>query len=55
MIHSSLAFILNIYCMHLMYALYRQRKKEQEYETLDMKEKTAEHDLGSGKSYQFFV
>jgi hypothetical protein len=55
MIHSGLAFILTIYCMHLMYALYQQRKMQQDYETLDMKEKGPECDPGSGKTYQSFL
>ena len=55
MIHSGLAFILTIYCMHLLYALYGQRKKQREYERLDIKQKGSRCDLGSGKNYQSFV
>jgi hypothetical protein len=45
MVHSGLSFILTIYCMHLLCALYRQRKIEQEQERMDMEEEKDESKL----------
>jgi len=37
MIHSGLTFLISIFCMHLIYALYRQIKCKEEYQSLDEK------------------
>ena len=38
MVHSGLAFLLTMFCMHLLHTLYRQIKNKQEYERMDSEE-----------------
>ena len=54
MIHSGLSFLLTIYCMYLLYSVYRQRKVAHEYEMMDKQEKKVEGKLCT-KYYQSIV
>jgi uncharacterized membrane protein (DUF485 family) len=38
MVHSGLAFLITMFCMHLLYTLYRQIKANQEYERMNSEE-----------------
>jgi hypothetical protein len=38
MVHSGLAFLITMFCMHLLYNLYRQIKVKQEYGRMDSEE-----------------
>merc|ERR1712060_107555 len=54
MIHSGLIFLISIFCMHLIYSLYRQQMKcKDECQSLDSKKDNTEED--SVQSYQAIV
>ena len=38
MVHSGLAFLITMFCMHLLYTRYRQIKVKQEYQRMDSEE-----------------